>query len=49
MIDPSVYIAHGAIVLGDVELSEHVSIWYDAVIHSDTDKISMAQRPISRT
>ena len=41
MIDPSVYIAHGAIVLGDVELGKHVSIWYNAVIRGDTDKISI--------
>lgn len=41
MIDPSVFIATGAIVLGDVDLGKDVSVWYNAVIRGDTDKISI--------
>jgi carbonic anhydrase/acetyltransferase-like protein (isoleucine patch superfamily) len=41
MIDPSVFIARGAIVLGDVELGKDVSVWYNAVIRGDTDKITI--------
>ncbi len=41
MIDPSVFIARGAIVLGDVDLGRDVSIWYNAVLRGDTDKITI--------
>jgi carbonic anhydrase/acetyltransferase-like protein (isoleucine patch superfamily) len=41
MIDPSVFIARGAIILGDVDLGKDVSVWYNAVIRGDTDKISI--------
>jgi carbonic anhydrase/acetyltransferase-like protein (isoleucine patch superfamily) len=41
MIDPTVFIARGAIVLGNVEIGEEVSIWYNAVIRGDTDKITI--------
>ena len=41
MIDPTVFIAQGAIVLGDVALGKDVSIWYNAVIRGDTDKITI--------
>jgi len=41
MIDPTVFIAQGAIVLGDVELGKDVSVWYNAVIRGDTDKITI--------
>ncbi len=41
MIDPSVFIAQGAIVLGDVVLGKDVSIWYNAVIRGDTDRITI--------
>ena len=41
MIDPSVFIARGAIVLGDVDLGKDVSVWYNAVIRGDTDKITI--------
>ena len=41
MIDPTVFIARGAIVLGDVDLGKDVNVWYNAVIRGDTDKISI--------
>ena len=41
MIDSTVFIAQGAIVLGDVELGKDVSVWYNAVIRGDTDKITI--------
>jgi carbonic anhydrase/acetyltransferase-like protein (isoleucine patch superfamily) len=41
MIDSTVFIARGAIVLGDVELGTNVSVWYNAVIRGDTDKITI--------
>jgi carbonic anhydrase/acetyltransferase-like protein (isoleucine patch superfamily) len=41
MIDPSVFIAQGAIVLGTVELGKDVSVWYNVVIRGDTDRITV--------
>jgi carbonic anhydrase/acetyltransferase-like protein (isoleucine patch superfamily) len=39
MIDPTAFIARGAIVLGDVQLGRDSSVWYNAVIRGDTDRI----------
>jgi carbonic anhydrase/acetyltransferase-like protein (isoleucine patch superfamily) len=44
MIDPSVFIAHGAIVLGDVNFGKDVSVWYNAVIRGDTDAITIGDQ-----
>jgi carbonic anhydrase/acetyltransferase-like protein (isoleucine patch superfamily) len=41
MIDPSAYIAPGAMVLGDVQLGKRVSVWFNAVIRGDTARISI--------
>jgi carbonic anhydrase/acetyltransferase-like protein (isoleucine patch superfamily) len=43
MIDPSVYIAPGAIVLGDVQLGKEVSVWYNSVIRGDTARIAIGE------
>ncbi|HWX23023.1 MAG TPA: gamma carbonic anhydrase family protein [Candidatus Binatia bacterium] len=34
-----VFIARGAIVLGDVALGEHSSVWYNAVLRGDINRI----------
>ncbi len=44
MIDPTVYIAPGAIVLGDVHLGAGSSVWYNAVLRGDTDRITIGER-----
>ena len=41
MIDPTVFIAPGAIVLGDVHLGHGASIWYNTVVRGDTERISI--------
>jgi carbonic anhydrase/acetyltransferase-like protein (isoleucine patch superfamily) len=41
MIDPTVFIARGAIVLGDVHLGRDASVWFNAVIRGDTDRITI--------
>lgn len=41
---PSAWIAQGAIVVGNVYLSEDVSIWFNAVIRGDTDTIRIGAR-----
>ncbi len=43
MIDPSAFIAHGAVVLGDVHLGKDASVWYNAVIRGDTDRIIIGE------
>ncbi len=44
LIDESVFIAPGAVVLGDVRLGAQSSIWYNAVLRADTDTISIGPR-----
>lgn len=38
-IDASVFIADGARIIGDVELHENSSVWYNAVIRADKNKV----------
>ena len=38
-----VYIARGAIVVGAVELGDHASIWYNAVLRGDINRIIVGQ------
>ncbi len=40
----SVWIAPGAVVLGDVYLGEDVGIWYNAVVRGDRGRISIGSR-----
>lgn len=39
MIEPTAFIARGAIVLGDVQLGDQTSLWYNAVVRGDTERI----------
>jgi gamma-carbonic anhydrase len=36
-----VYIARGAVVLGDVTLGSHASVWYNAVLRGDINRIAV--------
>jgi carbonic anhydrase/acetyltransferase-like protein (isoleucine patch superfamily) len=36
-----VYIARGAVVVGDVTLGEHSSVWYNAVLRGDINRIQV--------
>jgi gamma-carbonic anhydrase len=38
-IGEGVYIAKGAVVLGDVKLGDHASVWYNAVLRGDINRI----------
>ena len=42
-IDPSCFIARGAIVLGDVRLGRGSSVWYNAVIRGDTERVEVGE------
>jgi carbonic anhydrase/acetyltransferase-like protein (isoleucine patch superfamily) len=39
----AVYIARGAVVVGDVTLGDHVSIWYNAVLRGDINRIVVGE------
>ena len=38
-LGPGVYIATGAVVVGDVTLGENASVWYNAVVRGDINRI----------
>ena len=35
----NVYIAHGAVVVGDVTIGDHSSVWYHAILRGDINRI----------
>src|SRR4051812_1334873 len=43
VIDPTAFIAPGAVVLGDVELGPDSSVWYQTVIRGDTERIRLGE------
>jgi gamma-carbonic anhydrase len=43
-VHPSVYLAEGAFLIGDVDLAEDVSIWFTAVLRADINRISVGAR-----
>lgn len=42
-LDPSVWIAPNATVIGDVRLARNVSIWWNAVLRGDNDPIAVGE------
>lgn len=43
-IDPGVFVATGAVIIGDVHIGAHSSVWFNAVIRADTDRILIGER-----
>lgn len=43
-VHPSVFLADGAVVRGDVTIGEQSSVWFNAVIRGDTTPIRIGQR-----
>lgn len=43
-IHPTVYIAGGAWVIGDVEIGEESSVWFNTVIRGDVNRIRIGRR-----
>jgi len=43
-IHPSVYIAEGARIVGDVMIGEESSVWFNAVLRGDCDRIRIGRR-----
>lgn len=44
LVDPTAFIAPGAVVLGDVTLFAESSIWFQAVLRGDTEAIVVGRR-----
>jgi carbonic anhydrase/acetyltransferase-like protein (isoleucine patch superfamily) len=44
LLHPSVYVAEGAIILGDVEIGEDSSVWFNTVIRGDVHEIRIGKR-----
>ncbi len=42
-IHPSVYLAPGAVVVGDVQIGEQSSVWFNAVIRADEEPIRIGK------
>ncbi len=42
-IDASAYIAPGAVIIGDVVIHAHASIWFNAVIRGDVEPIVIGE------
>ncbi|MCA9510108.1 MAG: gamma carbonic anhydrase family protein [Myxococcales bacterium] len=43
-IDPSVWVAPGAVVVGDVEIGADSSVWYAAVVRGDVERVRIGAR-----
>jgi carbonic anhydrase/acetyltransferase-like protein (isoleucine patch superfamily) len=43
-VDPSAFVARGAVVAGDVSLGAHASVWFGCVLRGDTDAIVVGAR-----
>jgi carbonic anhydrase/acetyltransferase-like protein (isoleucine patch superfamily) len=43
-IAPSAFIADGVVIIGDVEIGEHASVWYNAVLRADVGRIVVGAR-----
>jgi len=44
LIDPSAFVAPGAVVLGDVQLAAEVSVWFQAVLRGDSAPIRVGSQ-----
>ena len=39
----SVFLAPGAVIVGDVEIGENVGIWFHAVVRGDVSRVSIGE------
>ena len=42
-VSENIFIAENAVIIGDVELAENVSIWFGAVLRGDIEKITIGK------
>jgi carbonic anhydrase/acetyltransferase-like protein (isoleucine patch superfamily) len=43
-LHPSVYVAQGAVIVGDVTMDAEASVWFNAVLRGDTEPIRIGAR-----
>lgn len=43
VLDPTAYVAEGAVVVGAVTLGAHSSVWYNAVLRADSNTIEVGE------
>lgn len=44
LVDPSVYVARGAVVTGDVTIEADSSVWFNAVIRGDIERVHIGSK-----
>jgi carbonic anhydrase/acetyltransferase-like protein (isoleucine patch superfamily) len=44
VLDPTAFVAPGAVLIGDVELGAEASIWYNCVLRGDVNRIRIGAR-----
>jgi carbonic anhydrase/acetyltransferase-like protein (isoleucine patch superfamily) len=44
LLDPTAFVAPGAVLIGDVELGAEASIWYNCVLRGDVNRIRIGAR-----
>ena len=48
MISENARIAKGAVIVGDVTIGDYSSVWYNAVIRGDVDRIIIGSTQMSK-
>jgi len=43
LVPKTCYLAEGSILIGDVTLDSHVSVWFNSVIRADLDKVTIGK------
>jgi carbonic anhydrase/acetyltransferase-like protein (isoleucine patch superfamily) len=43
-VHPSVFVADGAVLVGDVKIAADASVWYNAVLRGDINSVSVGER-----
>lgn len=43
-IDASVFVAEGAVIIGDVEIGAESSVWFNAVLRGDVDRLKVGKK-----
>ncbi|HEX2762271.1 MAG TPA: gamma carbonic anhydrase family protein [Allosphingosinicella sp.] len=44
VVDPSAFVAPGAVLIGDVEIAPGASVWYNCVLRGDVNRIRVGAR-----
>ncbi|MBN1835690.1 MAG: gamma carbonic anhydrase family protein [Spirochaetales bacterium] len=42
-VDPAAFVARGAVLVGDVRIAAHASVWYNAVLRGDINYVALGE------